>query len=216
MAETPKDVKEIKLTECEELIKRIRDVLSVNIVLGEQQEINEVHVLAEDGRNAKQIVRDIETLMQVEYGIDLDHKKVSVVQLNQNQQLTTEKRLNFTSISYSLQGNQLEALVELASVRHTAQGRSTGVNTRRNGLRLFAQAATEAIKSFLAPGCTLLLEDVAQFSLGSQHIISTTLILLRDTSEETLVGSALIRHDDKDAVVRATLAAINRRVPLEL
>lgn len=89
VAEAPK---EIKLTECENLIRRIRDVLAVNIVLGEQKEIDEIHVLAEDGRNAKQIVRDIETLMQVEYGIDLDHKKVSIVQLNPSQKLTKEKK----------------------------------------------------------------------------------------------------------------------------
>ncbi|HZK24039.1 MAG TPA: hypothetical protein VFC74_01490 [Oscillospiraceae bacterium] len=216
MADTAKEVKEIRLIECESLIKRIRDVLSVNIVLGEQSEIVEVHVLAEAGRNAKQIVRDIETLLQVEYGIDLDHKKVSIVQLNQGQKLAHEKRLNFTGISYSLQGSQLEAVVELAADKRTCQGRSSGVNTRRNGIRLFAQATTEAIKQFLAPGATLIFEDVAQFSLGSQTIIATTLTLLHDISEETLVGSALIRHDDKDAVVRATLAAINRRVPLEL
>lgn len=215
VAEAPK---EIKLTECENLIRRIRDVLAVNIVLGEQKEIDEIHVLAEDGRNAKQIVRDIETLMQVEYGIDLDHKKVSIVQLNPSQKLTKEKekRLMFKGISYSLQGSRLEAVVELASENRTCQGRSSGINSRRNGLRLFAEATTEAIKQFLAPGVNLIFEDVAHFSLGSQTVVAAVLTLLRDLSEETLVGSALVRHDDKDAVVRATLAAINRRVPLEL
>ena len=190
----------------------------MNIVLGEQKEIDEIHVLAEDGRNAKQIVRDIETLMQVEYGIDLDHKKVSIVQLNPSQKLTKEKekRLMFKGISYSLQGSRLEAVVELASENRTCQGRSSGINSRRNGLRLFAEATTEAIKQFLAPGVYLIFEDVAHFSLDSQTVVAAVLTLLRDLSEETLVGSALVRHDDKDAVVRATLAAINRRVPLEL
>ncbi|NLZ93899.1 MAG: hypothetical protein GX922_07800 [Firmicutes bacterium] len=212
MAETQK---EINLIQCEKMIKQIRDVLSVNIVLSEQKKIEEIHVLAEDTRNAKQIVRDIETLLRVEYGIDLDHKKISVVQL-QKEQLTTGKRLKFTGMSYSLKKNQLEVTVELTGGNRTCQGHSSGINTKRNSLRLFAKASIEAINQFLEPHNLITLEDVAQFTLGNQDVISTTLIFCRGLSEEILVGSALVRQDDKDAVVRATLAAVNRRVPMEI
>ncbi|MCR3923110.1 MAG: hypothetical protein NUK65_11460 [Firmicutes bacterium] len=211
MADAPK---ETKISDYENTIKQIRDVLSVSIVLGEQKEIEEIHILAEDNRNAKQVVRDIETLLRVEFGIDVDHKKISVVQLHKDQKLINEKRLTFSAITYSLQGNQLEAVVELSLDKHSCQGRSSGVNTRRNSLRLFAQAATDAISGFLEPGCTVTLEDVAQFPLGNHHVVSTTLTFVQGVREEYLVGSALIRQDEKEAVVRATLCAINRRVPI--
>lgn len=210
MAETPK---EIDLQECENLIKQIRDIISVNIVMGENKKIEEIHVLAEENRNAKQLVRDIETLLRVEYGIELDHKKISIVQLQKGQGISGNRRLKIAAISYSLQSNQLEAVVELASVKKTCQGRSFGINSRRNNLRLFAEATIEAVKEFLDDGTTLTLEDVAQFSLGGQKIVTTAVTLLKEGIEECLIGSAVIRQDEREAVVRATLGAINRRVP---
>jgi hypothetical protein len=41
----------------------------------------EVHVLAQPGKPAEQIVRDMQSVALVEHGLDLDHRIVSVVQL---------------------------------------------------------------------------------------------------------------------------------------
>lgn len=213
MADAPK---QIKLSECENLIKQIRDVISVNIVLGENKEIEEIHVLAEDVRNAKQLVRDIETLLRVEYDIDLDHKKISVVQLNKDQKFFQGKRLKFSSIAYSQQGSHIEATVELATAKRSCQGKSCGINSRSNRLRLFAEATVQAVSGFLETGSTVILEDVNQFSLGSQKIIAAVLTYVQGPVEENLVGTALVKQDDKEAVVRATLSALNRRIPADL
>ncbi|MDW7650327.1 MAG: hypothetical protein SCK29_02355 [Bacillota bacterium] len=213
MADAPKA---IKLAECENLIKQIRDVISVNIVLGENKEIDEIHVLAEETRNAKQLVRDIETLLRVEYGIDLDHKKVSIVQLNKEQKYFQGKRLKFSAIHYSLQGTQMEASVELTSAKRSCQGKSCGVNSRSNRLRLFAEATIEAVSSFLDVNSNVFLEDVTQHTLGSRNLVSTALTFIQGPVEECLVGTALIKQDEKEAVVRATLSALNRRVPVDI
>ncbi len=206
----------IKVTECENLIKQIRAVISANIVLGEDGNIEEIHILAEDSRNAKQIVRDVETLLKVEYDIEIDHKKISVVQLNKEQKLNgDEKRLKLTGISYSLQNDLLEATVELSSTSRTCQGRSSGLNSRRNSIRLFAEATMKAINEFLPQDCRLLLEDVETYPLGDRQVVSTILIFIQNSTEEHLVGSALVRQDEKEAVVRAMLSAVNRRVRFE-
>jgi hypothetical protein len=213
LADAPK---EIRLSECENLIKQIRDVISVNIVLGEDKQIEEIHVLAEDTRNAKQLVRDIETLLRIEYGIDLDHKKISVVQLNKEQQSFQPNRIRFAGIQYSLQGTKLEAVVELVSPKRSCQGKSCGLNSRSNRLKLFAEATVQALNEFMESGSSILLEDVVQYPLGSQNIVSTSLTFLQGQVEEFLVGTALVRQDEREAVVRATLAAINRRVPVDI
>lgn len=213
MADAPK---EIRTTECENLIKQIRDVISVNIVLGESKDIAEIHVLAEDTRNAKQLVRDIETLLRVEYDIDLDHKKISVVQLNKDQTFFQGKRLKFSAIQYSLQGTQIEAMVELTSAKRSCQGKSCGVNSRSNRLRLFAEATVQAASEFLEAGSTIFLEDVAQFGLGSRDLVSAALTFIQGPVEECLVGTALVKQDEKEAVVRATLSALNRRIPVDI
>ena len=213
MADAPK---EIRLTECENLIKQIRDVISANIVLGEGKEIEEIHVLAEETRNAKQLVRDIETLLRVEYGIDLDHKKVSIVQLSKNHKAFQGKRLKFSAIQYSLQGTQIEALVELTSAKRSCQGKSCGVNSSSNRLRLFAEATIEAVSSYLDVNSNVFLEDVVQHKVGNRNLISAALTYIQGPVEECLIGSALIKQDEKEAVVRATLSALNRRVSVDI
>lgn len=207
---------EIRLSDCENLIKQIRDVISVNIVLGVNKEIDEIHVLAEDTRNAKQLVRDIETLLRVEQGIALDHKKISIVQLNKEHTFFQGKRFKFSAIQYSLQGTKIEAMVELASAKLTCQGKSCGVNSSSNRLRLFAEATIQAVGQFLNKNCTVFLEDVALFHLGRRNLISVTMIYTQGPVEECLVGTALVKQDEKEAVVRATLSALNRRVSVDI
>jgi len=212
----PEAPREIKAEDCESLIRQIRDVISVNIVPGASGKIEEIHVLAEDARGAKQIVRDIETLFRLEYGIDLDHKKVSVVQLKKEQKLQQEKRLKFSSIQVSLQGNRMEASVELASPKKNCQGKLAGVNTRTGRLRLVAEAALQAAGSFLDSDSCLLLEEVSLVTLGHRQVVCLSVAYVKGPREESLAGCALVRQDDKEAVVRAVLSALNRRVNTDI
>lgn len=204
--------KEIRLEDCESLIRQIRDVISVNIVPGESRQIEEIHVLAEDTRSAKQIVRDIETLFRVEYQLDLDHKKVSVVQLKKEQKPPREKRLRFSSLQVSLQGNRMEAEVELTSPKKSCHGRLSGVSSRTNRLRLVAETAIKAVVGFLDSDSSAFLEDINLFTLGNRQVVCLTVTYIRGSQEESLAGCALVRQDEKEAVVRAVLSALNRRV----
>ena len=61
---------------------------------------------------------------------------------------------------------------------------------------------------FLAPSVNLIFEDVAL--PWAVRLLLLFLTLLRDLSEKHWSARS-VRHDDKDAVVRATLAAVNRR-----
>ena len=212
MADAPK---EIRLIECENLIKQIRDVISVTIASNDQKEIEEIHVLAEDTRNAKQLVRDIETLLRVEYGLDLDHKKISIVQLGKDQKLFQGKRLQFSSIQYSQKGTKIEAVVELISAKRASQGKRSGANSRSNRLKLFAEATLEAVAEFLDTGSSVILEEVSQFTMADRFFVCTALTYMSGKEEEFLLGSALVKTDEREAVVRATLAALNRRIPVD-
>ena len=214
MADAPKG---IKLSECERLIKQIRDVISVKIVLGEQQDIEEIHVLAEDTRSAKQLVRDIETLFRLECGIDLDHKKVSIVQLNNRQRFGHQrKRIKFTAIRFSLSGSELEAMVELSSGEKSCEGKSSGPNSRGNRLKLVAEATLDAMREYLDEGSSVMLEDVVQVPISRGNMILITLAYIEGQTEECLVGTALVKQDKKEAIVRATLSALNRRIAADI
>src|SRR5262245_36360690 len=46
--------------------------------------VTEVHIVASPGKSAKQIVRDVQSVALATFGLELDHRVVSVVQLGTN------------------------------------------------------------------------------------------------------------------------------------
>ena len=70
------------LPELEDAIRHIPGVRAASVVTDPQAQPTEVHVLAAPGKPAKQVVRDVQSLAMAQYNIDLDHRIVSVVQID--------------------------------------------------------------------------------------------------------------------------------------
>ena len=66
----------------EDALRRIPGIRAASVVTGPDAVPTEVHVLAAPGKPAKQIVRDVQSLALAQYDLDLDHRIVSVVQLD--------------------------------------------------------------------------------------------------------------------------------------
>jgi len=75
------DVDELDLTEVEREICRLPDVSIVRIVAEPDGRVSEVHVVAHQGKHPKQIVRDVQSIALASFGLELDRRVISVVQL---------------------------------------------------------------------------------------------------------------------------------------
>src|SRR5215831_13489441 len=75
---------DVDLTQVEAELCRLPDVTAVRLVGDEVGHLTEVHVLAHAGKAAKQIVRDIQSVALASFGIEIDRRIVSVVQLGSN------------------------------------------------------------------------------------------------------------------------------------
>jgi hypothetical protein len=112
-----------------------------------------------------------------------------------------------------------EATVE---VRLTLPGRGTSVGVGRGpGVdaylsRLAATAAADAVDDALAGGGSprgkAFVEHVAVVPFGVVEVAVVVLLLSYGGQNEQLSGSAIVGDDPQQAVVRATLAALNRRL----
>src|SRR4026209_28476 len=65
----------------EDLVRKVRGVLAVRVVQNDQKQIDEIHAVGSPDRSAKQMVRDIESILFVRGGIRIDHRKISLVQI---------------------------------------------------------------------------------------------------------------------------------------
>ncbi len=202
------------IRECESLILQVRGVISTQIVKGGGGEIAEIHVLADSSRSAKQVVRDIESAVLVQLGIELDHKKISVAQLQAGEEEPSPIRPRLESIEITIKGTMAEANISVNFDAVIYQGKAKGANVSRNRLRLAAIATLNAVESYLGGTVSFMLEDVQKINFSGREVVLVGISLITPIGEETLLGAALVARDERESAVKAALDALNRRLIL--
>ena len=92
----------IDVAKIEELLSQVRGVMAVRVVLEEQGQIDELHIVGSPGRSAKQMVRDIESLLFVRGGVRVDHRKISLVQIAELAIQPAQVRVRLLDISHTI------------------------------------------------------------------------------------------------------------------
>jgi len=203
----------------EQSIKQIRSVIATRIKGNSSEEIEEIHVLANSKRNPKQIVRDIESMLAAQFGLEIDHKKVSVVQLESEDETPQsyakhgeQIRPKLVSVSLRTVNTMAEVKVELSAQDEIMEGVSTGTSTTYNKLRLFVDATINALSGFMMDKLVFATEDVMINRLGKYQVAQVAISLITPVGEQTLVGCAIVKNDEREGVVKATLDAVNRKL----
>src|SRR5262245_33738676 len=81
-AEGPEANGTLELKELEEELCRLGGVLAVRVVGDRNGRPVEVHVLSDHSKPAKQTVRDVRAVAQTVFGLEIDHRIVSVAQFD--------------------------------------------------------------------------------------------------------------------------------------
>ncbi len=209
----------------EAAIRSLRDVEEVSIQ-AEDDDIREIHILTSSTRPAKQIVRDVQTLLLTRFNRTIDHRVVSVAYARSGPgpaarsgsaparapEEASARRIRFRSVNLYLAAGRAQAQVELGWKGVTRMGSATGSATREGANGLIAEATLAAVQEFLEDDWVLSLQDIDLVRLGRQEVVVVALSLLAHRNEKTLVGCCTVEQDTQQAVVLATLAALNRVV----
>ena len=198
--------------ELEETLCRLPAVDAVRI-LSDRDRITEVHVLASPAKPAKQIVRDVQSLAMARFGVGIDRKAVSVVQLAGEQKDGDADRPSITSIHEIPEGETTTVTVALTWNNERYEGTSSGPAGASARNRIIGEACLRALEEVLGGTPPLALDAVAVTPVGNRPVMIAQVVSMRGTEEEVSVGSALVRGDEGEAVVRAVLDALNRRIP---
>jgi hypothetical protein len=208
----------VTVDEIEALLEQLPGVINARIVVNDWGAIEEAHILSTSERNPKQVVRDVESALAAKWGINIDHKKVSVAQLSGQKTGASPVRLKILHVALVTDAvrNQIEARVVLSragdeDVQFEGIARAT-ISLPQNR-RALAQATLAAVNKVLESDYSFLLEEVASYQLGQREVVVVTVTLLTPRgNEESLVGAVTNKGDLNGAVVKATLDGINRRL----
>lgn len=198
----------------EGVIKRLRGVLSARVVLDKENNFEEIHVLADTDRNPKVIVRDIETALLVNFGVEVDHKIVSVVQMAEdNLNFSNDvKRPRMTNVSTNSSTTKFDVAIGLELQEKTVEGQASGVTSPLNRLRLTASAALDALTKLFSDQATFAVDEVSKVKLSGREIVIVSVFMISKAGEELLLGASFIRGDEQEAAAKAALCAVNRKL----
>ena len=196
--------------ELEETLARLPSINAVRVA-GDRSRIREIHVLAAPEKAAKQVVRDVQTLALARFGLDLDRRIISVVQIGPDRLSTDEDRPAIIGVHEIPEGARTTVAVTLRWRQEEYVGTATGPAATSARLRLIGEAALGAVEDIISDEA-LALDSVGVPSIGMRRVIVAVVVSTGTRGEEIAVGSALSQGDDGEATVRAVLDAVNRRI----
>jgi len=193
-----------------ERISQLEGVLSVRVSKN-NGEIDEIHVLSEEGRDPKRLVRDIETVFQVETGLSFDHKKISIARINeQKEEKECKERIE-------LKGVYLRRKEPICTVELKYRGEEKSYKFEGNELddppQIVLKTLVKAIETLLKTSFQIKIKDIKKLNM-EQNVIFVMLTVNESGKEEDLMGVSLIEENLPLAVSKAFFHALNRKLEM--
>jgi hypothetical protein len=200
----------VEIQELEETLARLPSINAVRVV-GGKDGIREVHVLASPDKAPKQVVRDVQSLALARFGITVDRRAISVVQIGPERLEAGDDRPAIKGVHEIPEGARTTVAVTLGWHGEEYVGTATGPAAQTARHRLVGEAAIRAVEDLL-PGEALALDAVGAPMIGMRTVMVVVIVSTGERGEEISIGSALSHGDDSETVVRAVLDALNRRI----
>jgi len=194
----------------ESAIRRIPGVEAARVVPKGDNPI-EIHVLAQPGKPAKQVVRDVQSLALAGFGISVDRRIISVVQIGGG--TLGGDRPVIDDIAEQIDGSRTAIAVTLSWNGEALVGEATGPASPTTRPRLIAEATIKAVSQAFSTDAALAVAAVGLPTVGIRQVAVAEIVVVADGNERLLVGSALVGGDEARSIVRAVLDALNRQVP---
>lgn len=209
------EVKRSSLTRLEEDLLRIPGVVGAHIV-GDDQ-VTEVHIVASNGRSPKQIARDVQSLAAAGFGITLDHRVISVVQLEEPTSAPKSEGVGRPLVEMILTGIEDGRSWTRIRLRWATGEATEGEADLGDSPRARARGAVAAVIRALTPaldrlGARVDVEDVLLQPFGAASSVLVRAVYREGSRETEVLGSSIVQDDLVGAAVRAVLHALNRKL----
>ncbi len=194
-------------------LAQVRGVCAACVVLDQNRDVNEIHIVASATRKPKQIVRDVETLLFVKHRVKVDYRKISMVLLPDEKLLKIPlARPEILRIVEDNLGSEKRIRVEIRGASKVAIGEAREEIDNPMTFQTSAKATINAIEKLLSQHLDVRLDDVAALRLGMREVVLVVLTSLLENREETFVGASFVATRPAESAARATLDALNRRI----
>ena len=195
----------------ERRLRRVPGIEAVRVVMNGAS-ASEVHVLALPGKPPKQVVRDVQSVAMAAYGLSIDRRVVSVVQMHSDLRDGGD-RPAIDDIAEETTGSRAKLTVTLTWRDQRLEGTAVGPSARATRLALVADATVAALEQGLAGDAAFAVTGIDVHQVGGARVAVAAVALVSGGEERIVSGSALVREDELKSAARAVLDALNRQFP---
>lgn len=192
-------------------IQKLDGVIGAKCVKDDEGLLAEIHILADKSRAPKQLSRDIQSAITATSGVIIDNRIISIAQIGDDV-LKPECRLRINNIQISNTNSSFSATVGLLSDAKIYTGTATSTNTSSGRYNTTIQACINAIHEFISSE-PFHVCDVQKVKIANVDEINVVISYYYRGSERLLTGTSIVTNDEYNAIVRATLDAVNRVLP---
>lgn len=206
----------------ENLLTSLEGILSARVVTTPLGEVSEVHILAQAGLQAKQLVRNIESALLAQLGLKVDHRKISIAQTAEVRPIealerdtvrerTLQRALLFETMSVApgKRPHRIAITVTLSFRGTTETAEEEASDTPRSRVEGAAKASVTVIDRLLTD-FSIALEGAKIVEAFDRQFAFVAVQGLGGRETSLLTGTAEIKESAERAAVFAVLDATNR------
>lgn len=169
------------------------------------------------GADEVEVATEVGRLLRDRFGLGVDADRVQLIEDTSDVTVPGQRaggggRPTISRMQIISSGLDVTAVVTLRRGKHSHEGQATGTATQTGVQRAVASATLRALEGLLDDRARFELEAVEIASNGRRRTALVNLLLVSGTGSERLTGAAAVRDDVRQACIRATLDAVNRRV----
>ena len=206
----------------EQLLTSLEGVLSARVVTTPLGEVSEVHILAQSGLAAKQLVRNIESALLAQLGLKIDHRKISIAQTAEVRPIEVLERgavrersmrraalFDSLLVSPGKRPHRISISVTLSFGEQTATAEEESSDTPRSRVEAAARAAVSGLDQLLNDN-SVALEGSKLIEAFDREFVMVAVQGLGGREAVLLIGTAEVKESAERAAVFAVLDATNR------
>lgn len=218
------------LRRIEQLLSGLEGVDAIKLVPDGRGGIEEIHVLSSSGLGAKQIVRNIESALMAEFSVEIDHRKISVAQVQKPDIPRAEvvevpaaepqaaaagegrREVLLDTFGIERSGGQAVCRVLLKRGESEYVGEAEGPDYATVRLEVAASAVLRALESAHDSRVRFVISDVSSTQVAGQPLVIVLVRAFAGRSSTTLPGVSRVHDSLEEAAILACLDATNRWV----
>jgi hypothetical protein len=189
--------------EVERVLRSVRGVRGAKVVV-EASRITAVKVLVVPELGAHDVVARVVTTVAERLGVEIPPERVEVLRAGDPLVAGQLERRRLSSLATRRSGSDFTVRVTLELRGDVLVGEATAPSGQLHEQRAVARGILHGIGSLIDEPTEL--DSVSLLTSGDRRLAVVSVLV----GQEVLVGSALVRLDDHDAIARATLDALNR------